>query len=1014
MSLEARMFPNELTSGKADFQNMQASTEFSGIVSHFQNRSISPRSVSRTPSSKYRDPSTNRYVEQTLPQTEHTAEEHAEKYQENDEDAQAVIDSQPKPTQKQDTNRDEVRPDDQRSISSEICVSPSWSRAAEKKRQKKDLKRQEREQKELEKRLKIDAEREQKELDRKLKIEAEREQRESEQKLKSEKKQPEKRLTAEADKHERNATRKRGRKLTKPPPTTVRSSRASSISSYMPRLSSSSSIRSFWSTRTSQTDSTQDPERRSRKQKIFDSLRGDKRDSGWRWSKRGGSRTPKDQTNGNRPPDCESLASNIPTHSLHTVKKHQNLRAVAARTDVRSLKFEKPQVSPRGHADSHTSHTGSTTHPEYGKENFANPLPNGKAHGLGITPSPVSKPSGRISSTAEEPSSKPRYFGHSPYRPQSDLLQSRSPKGSPSPTTHPWYTPPENQGAWGSLNDSVESSGKLSNSVLETLGVPTDHSTKALSNRNREEKSGERDTPADIERNDRRRPPVPVRLRPTTIAGPSYEDQIKVVGLKNILRAQIEPELSSTSQAEPSREASSPTSIASPVPSPKPKSNGKQKGGRNRSGTMSRESQSQPSPLSSPPLIVQDPGFSIRAQNAIAGGTPEHHQHPPSGDRRPAKLRRQSHQAPHQQSSVPPDIPKFSVDRQNKNVPSKKPSVNGVPKPKMRPQYDSGHVDIPSPLNIPKLLPPLPSGETKPPSVDKEKSVIAPEESTQAEVNEQQQNTKAEEDAKQPRRRRNSLDIVQRWRSLGKSEAKLRKRRQTTTVEVSSTATTTNKPGSSVAASTRPQTISTSRRPSNETKLPSRLSMLKNMSNDDGASDYFARPVGKPWLGTNRVTSSSSLLNPAVGAANNTPQSPRPSNSSQRIGKLFVICCECKFWHDMPSEAYAKLVSATTPSALNPNNQRPSDGVGKISAERLRPFVERDAITTGRSVTDNNSTTAIPTTPTTTKLPPLSNSSPRWSFATQSAINCCWCGHGMSRSCCAGWTAVVQLRERHH
>jgi hypothetical protein len=29
-------------------------------------------------------------------------------------------------------------------------------------------------------------------------------------------------------------------------------------------------------------------------------------------------------------------------------------------------------------------------------------------------------------------------------------------------------------------------------------------------------------------------------------------------------------------------------------------------------------------------------------------------------------------------------------------------------------------------------------------------------------------------------------------------------------------------------------------------------------------------------------------------------------------------------------------------------------------------------------------------------------------------VQCNWCGHGMTRACCQGWTTLVQMRERHH
>lgn len=32
----------------------------------------------------------------------------------------------------------------------------------------------------------------------------------------------------------------------------------------------------------------------------------------------------------------------------------------------------------------------------------------------------------------------------------------------------------------------------------------------------------------------------------------------------------------------------------------------------------------------------------------------------------------------------------------------------------------------------------------------------------------------------------------------------------------------------------------------------------------------------------------------------------------------------------------------------------------------------------------------------------------------ETRVRCPWCEHGMSTGCCAGWTTVVYLHERHH
>ena len=32
----------------------------------------------------------------------------------------------------------------------------------------------------------------------------------------------------------------------------------------------------------------------------------------------------------------------------------------------------------------------------------------------------------------------------------------------------------------------------------------------------------------------------------------------------------------------------------------------------------------------------------------------------------------------------------------------------------------------------------------------------------------------------------------------------------------------------------------------------------------------------------------------------------------------------------------------------------------------------------------------------------------------ETAVMCPWCDHGMTTSCCQGWTTVVYMHERHH
>ena len=82
------------------------------------------------------------------------------------------------------------------------------------------------------------------------------------------------------------------------------------------------------------------------------------------------------------------------------------------------------------------------------------------------------------------------------------------------------------------------------------------------------------------------------------------------------------------------------------------------------------------------------------------------------------------------------------------------------------------------------------------------------------------------------------------------------------------------------------------------------------------------------------------------------------------MAKLFVICCKCKFWHDLPSKLYEAMA---LPKELH-KDEAVSGGKsrGKLT-ERL-----------------------------------------------ETAVKCPWCEHAMTTWCCQGWTTVVYLHERHH
>ncbi|KAH6711678.1 hypothetical protein BKA61DRAFT_487039 [Leptodontidium sp. MPI-SDFR-AT-0119] len=86
-------------------------------------------------------------------------------------------------------------------------------------------------------------------------------------------------------------------------------------------------------------------------------------------------------------------------------------------------------------------------------------------------------------------------------------------------------------------------------------------------------------------------------------------------------------------------------------------------------------------------------------------------------------------------------------------------------------------------------------------------------------------------------------------------------------------------------------------------------------------------------------------------------EAPNPLNGPDPIAKMFVVCCQCKYFHDMPSKIYECMAK--------PDNV----------------------------VTDNDLGV---------------------SGVISTSVKCPWCGHGMSTSCCAGYAAVVYLREKLH
>lgn len=112
-----------------------------------------------------------------------------------------------------------------------------------------------------------------------------------------------------------------------------------------------------------------------------------------------------------------------------------------------------------------------------------------------------------------------------------------------------------------------------------------------------------------------------------------------------------------------------------------------------------------------------------------------------------------------------------------------------------------------------------------------------------------------------------------------------------------------------------------------------------------------------PTVSSNRSATMGPLSFGKGGAAEGLEAKP--------VAKLFVICCKCKFWHDLPSKLYELMAM---PQKLSHADS--PEGAGALEKSKQATL--------------------------------------------DTMVKCPWCEHYMTTWCCAGWTTVVYLHERHH
>ncbi|MCJ1231440.1 hypothetical protein MMC12_008117 [Toensbergia leucococca] len=156
----------------------------------------------------------------------------------------------------------------------------------------------------------------------------------------------------------------------------------------------------------------------------------------------------------------------------------------------------------------------------------------------------------------------------------------------------------------------------------------------------------------------------------------------------------------------------------------------------------------------------------------------------------------------------------------------------------------------------------------------------------------------------------------------------------------------------------------------------------------------------KSPLRSSHQTHTTSLLRPD-GASRRRTTSPASSLSTtsssatsgldvKPLAKLFVICCKCKRWHDLPSKVYEAMAvpkklsregSEVLKARMGEANGVVVGGGGGGGGKSVGVGVEEAVAVEGR---------------------------------LETMVECSWCAHAMTTWCCAGWTTVVYLHERHH
>ncbi|KAL1958975.1 hypothetical protein VTO42DRAFT_3528 [Malbranchea cinnamomea] len=833
-----------------------------------------------------------------------------------------------------------VQLDRHRSVRSEICVSPSWSRSEERRKRKKELKRLAKEQKDLKKKLKREA--------------------------KGKPREP--------------------RRLTKAGP----SSRASSAYSSFPPFSAASSIRSFWSNRTSRASSVHDPEECKRPRRNSTSSHPNNTEKKKKFLGVLPRRSNAVKSNQEMP------KSDRPVPMLHTSRKVHDLRASAqafeeinSTTQPSRMKGDsannsgsnsnsRDTVVRTGRRKKHHVVSPETpTHDDLAVINSfsaaketqkkLDSLPSGQVDNAGpsrqfdalatlkpLNTAPLGPTERPPSRKANPEKNKPGDFRKSSFSrrsPLDDLAANAAFMMAEGRKSQENTVPLSKEPSISQLEPAMDQF--LTDAVIADV-ISSDELSNIVASG-----SGENSSQKQIAA-------YPGNVNPIAVHSPPEPDSgvDGAVPEESSPITMLDPEPAPSAPAEPSpvpKPAPEP-SVPGPARLPSSHVNGKIAETWRKPTAVYSSSQPnfQSSPLAGPPLVPPDAEDTVEHPTTVAQEeSKESKEH--VAPRRPAKLQRRSAGSPREDITASQATTSLGTYFPRIWRPGKKEKRAGK------------------------------SGEESQDCDDNSRSAIRQGKRPVRVVNNREENASSQPNAGLSNRpngsnaaaslpfRRSASDTVQQVRSPTQN-GDVHRRPFSIAVDV----TARGSLGSAYAK--------------NGTGTPSLRDLINNETLGTAKGSYYSGI---------RHTGFSGVLATGVPGQHSQKTAFHPG---QPIAKMFVICCQCKYWHDMPSDAYANLVFPQANSA----SQEVSNG-----AAHQRQEVNGDAPNKGKAVepsfsmATNSNRTGLNSTRDERKNASRPSSS-RSGLVISTSVYCCWCNHKMAKTCCAGWTALVKLHERHH